>query len=70
MTIKIKARCESVERNPGVGFTLFIRRADVSDVLSLEVRGLFNNLPGFEELEEGREYWITIDPAFPRLRTL
>ena len=65
MQVKIKAKCERVRRNNGIIEVFLTKRMDLSAGKSQEEHALFNLVRDPKDFEEGREYWITIDPAFP-----
>lgn len=63
MHTKIKAICQRVRRNNGIIEAFFTRHQ--SEALSHEEHVLMNVLSDRGEPETGKEYWITVEPAFP-----
>lgn len=64
MQIRIKVRCQWAVRNNGI-IKALLTRPQTESAGSQEEHVLLNVLASRGTLEEGREYWVTIDPAFP-----
>jgi hypothetical protein len=60
-----KATCQRVRRNNGVIDALFSSPEDPADPHSQEWHVLINVVTHVSAYEQGRDYWITIEPAFP-----
>jgi len=54
-------RCERVRKNNGI-IEVFFTRRDIAQ----EEHAIVNIVADPSEYEEGKYYWITIEPAFPR----
>lgn len=62
MSTRFKARCMRVRVNNGIVEVLLTKR---SDGRTEEQHVLMNVVAGDEPYEEGLEYWIDVQPAFP-----
>lgn len=65
MRIRFSARCERVRPNNGIVEVLFTRRIRFEDSQDQEEHVLINVHKSLNQFEEGRHYWIDIQPAFP-----
>lgn len=53
--------------NDGITEALFSRRALASDAMAQDEHCLINVVLDPRQIEEGKDYWIEIQPAFPRV---
>lgn len=65
MQIKFIAYCQFKKRNNGIVKALFSSTPVYSDEASQEEGALVNFLAERGELQMGRPYFVTIEPAFP-----
>jgi hypothetical protein len=57
---RVKFKCERVRQNNGIVEVFFTKDGGIQDE-----HVLINTIAEPERYERGKEYWITIEPAFP-----
>ena len=62
MQIKFKGLCQRIRRNNGITEALFTSSPQSE---FQEEHALVNVRADRGDISEGREYWITVEPAFP-----
>lgn len=67
MTFRFKAisRCELVRPNNGIIKAVFIPQLDISDHLSQQEIVYINVMKSHGDIEQDRDYLISIVPSFP-----